>query len=161
MISDQMRHELWAELLDSRRVLYYYEALGNRRARMQTAIRTAVLFSITGAFTLLVATVPNWVGLCLAGLAALLTLVESQLNWGAQAAIAKAIQTACGELLREWESLWRSAHRPEVTDETVASRMQRLQRLDILVTSRAGALGVNHSDRLNQKVTKLVKEGTA
>lgn len=156
MISDDTRREVWGEKEDTRRVVLYYALLGTRRARQQIGIRTAVLFSISGGFSPLVAAVPSWVGLGLTTAAVLLTVVESQLGWGAQAALSRAISTACSLLLDEWQDLWRDANGDVVEEEQVVDRMKKLRRLDILVTSRASAHGVNHSESLNRKASAKV-----
>lgn len=153
MISDQTRRALWGEKEDARRVELYYEALGIRRARQQLAMRTLVLFSISGGFSSLVEAAPSWLGLAFTTTAVVLTLLESQLGWGSQATLSRAISTACTLLHEEWKDLWRVANEERATEARILDRMRNLRRLDILVTSRASAHGVNHSQALNRKVS--------
>ena len=156
MISDETRRRLWGEKEEAGRLQLYYEALGTRRSRQQIAIRTAVLFSISGGFSPLLDAVPPWVGLVLTSVAMLLTLVELQLGWGAQAAVSRAMGTACSLLLEEWKNMWGDAEAKRVTEEGLVERMEKQRRLDILVTGMASAHGLNHSEAVSRRVSSKV-----
>ena len=156
MIGDETRRKLWEEKQELRRLQLYYEAFGTRRARQQLAIRTAVLFGISGGFSPLLDRVPPWVGLAFTAVALLLTLIELQLGWGSQAAVSKVMSTACALALEEWKNMWQDAETNRVTEEDLLERIKEQRGRDILITGMASAHGVIHSKAVNKRVSSYV-----
>ena len=153
MVSDQLRNDIWQELLDSDRFVRYYEALANhyRRKHLTTLLFLAAgaASSVAAVFELLperdmVQIVANAV----VGVMALWVLFA---DYAKKAEVANSISTRCSGLDIEWRNLWTAVEEEEIEEAEAHSRHLALAKEMLDATQRSGDAGIVDNRRLNEK----------
>ena len=149
MASNRTREAIWQELLDSARLVRYYEALANRyRTRHQLT-----LFLLAGAATAgivsLLAQLPPAVQLVANAFIAVVAVWTFIAGYARKAAVLHTISSHLSMLHSSWEQLW--DHLDDTDDAEARQRREELSRETNEVTSRAGFADVSDDFRLNEQ----------
>ena len=152
MISDQLRNDIWQELLDSDRFVRYYEALANhdRRKHLMTLLFLAAgaASSVAAVFELVPEhDVVRIVANAVVGVMALWVFFA---DYAKKAEVANSISTRFSRLDIEWRSLW-TAVEEEIEKAEAHSRYLALAKERLDATQRSGDAGIVDSRRLNEK----------
>ena len=149
MVSDQTRNDIWQDLLDSDRLVRYYEALANHYRRKHSFTLLLLAAGAASPVAAVLNLFPDIVQLIANALVGLVAAWVFIADYAKRAAIAHTISLQCNHLDVEYKTLWTGV---EHLDEAEAR-----QRLSVLAhkmndtTQRSGDAGIVDNRRLNEK----------
>ena len=150
MVSDQIRNEVWQDLLDVTRLVRYYAALSDRYKRNYNIVRGLLLIAATSGIAAFLDALPPIAQLISGVGIALIIAWDFVSDYGRKAAVSHAIRLQCGELENEWRDLWRSVDDGTIeNEEALHSNRQLLQRITSL-TGNAGYADIREDHKLNE-----------
>ena len=160
MIAEQLRSEVWYELLDMERFVRYYGAMHDQYQRRYFALRFLLLASVTAGVVSAVALLPGMVQIALGALVAVLIVLDFVFNDAKKTAVLHAIQMQCDALLTEYRQLWLAIEGGDKSDAAVRDELRALQIRCNHITGWAGQtdIPVNHS--LNAKCVEDADTGS-
>lgn len=153
MVSDQLRNDIWQELLDSNRLVRYYEALANHYRRKHLAtllfLAAAAASSVAAVYELIPQRdVVQVVANAIVGVTAAWVLFA---DYAKKAEVANSISIRCSRLDFEWRNLWTAVEEGVADEAEARSRSAALAKEMIDATRRSGDAGIVDSRRLNEK----------
>ena len=149
MATDQTREAIWQELLDSARLVRYYEALANRyRTRHQLTLFLLAGGATAGIVSLL-ARFPPTIQLFANAFIAVVAVWTLIAGYARKAAVLHTISSHLSMLNSSWERLW--DHLDDTDDTEARQRRTELSGEMNEVTSRAGFADVSDDFRLNER----------
>ena len=153
MVSDQLRNDIWQELLDANRLVRYYEALANHYRRKHLATLLLLPVGAASSVAALYELIPQRevvqvVANAVVGIMAFWVLFA---DYAKKAEVANSISIRCSRLDFEWRSLWSAVEKEELDEAEAHSRSSALAKEMIDVTQRSGDAGIVDSRRLNVK----------
>lgn len=150
MVSDQIRNEVWQDLLDVTRLVRYYAALSDRYKRNYNIVRGLLLIAATSGIAAFLDALPPIAQLISGVGIALIVAWDFVSDYGRKAAVSHAIRLQCGELENEWRDLWRNVDDGTIAnEEALHSNRQLLQRITSL-TGNAGYADIREDHKLNE-----------
>lgn len=150
MVSDQIRNEVWQDLLDVTRLVRYYAALSDRYKRNYNIVRGLLLIAATSGIAAFLDALPPIAQLISGVGIALIITWDFVSDYGRKAAVSHAIRLQCDELENEWRDLWRSVDDGTIAnEEALHSNRQLLQRITSL-TGNAGYADIREDHKLNE-----------
>lgn len=150
MVSDQIRNEVWQDLLDVTRLVRYYAALSDRYKRNYNIVRGLLLIAATSGIAAFLDALPSIAQLISGAGIALIVAWDFVSDYGRKAAVSHAIRLQCGELENEWRDLWRSVDDGTIAnEEALHSNRQLLQRITSL-TGNVGYADIREDHKLNE-----------
>ena len=164
MVTPQTRNAVWQELLDTARLVRYYEALSDRYRHYHWAVRFVLLLSASSGIVALLDLLPDSVRqpvqLTAGGLIALTVVWDFVSDYARKAAVLHAISMECSIVEVELKALWGELeHR---SDDEVRQKNTQLARRMTDVTGWAGQADVREDSKLNQECAtsayKVIKE---
>ena len=152
MVTPQTRNAVWQELLDTARLVRYYEALSDRYRRYHWAVRFVLLLSASSGIVALLDLLPESmrqpVQLTAGGFIALTVVWDFVSDYARKAAVLHAISMECSLVEVELKALWGELeHR---SDDEVRRNNTQLARKMTEVTGWAGQADVREDSKLNQ-----------
>ena len=153
MVNEQIRHDVWRELLDAERLARYYEALAERHRRRHLAIRFSLLLAATGGLASSLEVLPQSAQLIAGLVITVLVALDFALNNARKAAVLNLIKIECRALGNEWKNLW--AGLEHSGDDEARQENGRLARRLAEVTGWAGQAEVGEDDALNAQCERV------
>ena len=151
MVSNQVRNEVWQNLLDIARLDRYYAALSDRYKRNHTIVRICLLAAATSGIAAFLDALPPIAQLISGGGIAVIIVWDMVSDYGRKAAILHAISLQCGDLENEWAELWIRVNEATITnEETILRNRQLIQRITA-VTGGAGYADIREDQKLNER----------
>ena len=150
MVSDEIRNEVWQDLLDVTRLVRYYAALSDRYKRNYNIVRVLLFAAATSGIAAFLDVLPPIAQLISGMGIALIIAWDFVSDYGRKAAILHAIRLQCSELESEWHALWRSVDDGTIAnEEALEGNRQLLQRITSL-TGNAGYADIREDQKLNE-----------
>ena len=153
MVSDQTRNDIWQELLDSDRLVRYYEALANRYQRLHSLTLLLLGVSAASSFAAILDLFPDVVQLFASALVGITAVWMFIADYAKKAAVAHVISFQCRRLDLDWKDLWAAV---ESIDEAEARRrLGDLSNQMNIATQRSSDAGIVDNRRLNEECEAL------
>lgn len=153
VVSDQTRNDIWQELLDSDRLVRYYEAVANHYRRRHAFTLLLLGFGAASSFAAVFDILPGTVqsiaepvANAFVGLVAVWVFIA---DYARKSAIAHTIGTQCNRLDIRWRELWADVERLE--EDAARARLVALANEMAEVTQRSGDAGIAGNRRLNKR----------
>ena len=153
MVSDQTRNDIWQELLDSDRLVRYYEAVANRYRRRHALTLLLLGFGAASSFAAVfdilpaaIQSIAEPVASAFVGLVAVWVCIT---DYARRSAVAHTIGTQCNRLDIRWRELWADVEQLE--EDAARARLVALANETAEATQRSGDAGIAGNRRLNEQ----------
>ena len=153
MVSDETRNDIWQELLDSDRLVRYYEAVANHYQRKHLLTLLLLGVGAAGSFAAILDLFPDVVQLVANALVGIVAVWMFTADYAKKAAIAHDIGFQCRRLDILWKKLWADVERIDESD--ARQRLGDLADQMNTTTQRSGGAGIVDNRRLNEKSEAL------
>ena len=160
MVSDQIRNEVWQNLLDVARLVRYYAALSDIYKRNYNIVRVLLFAVATSGVAAFLDVLPPIAQLISGGGIAVIIVWDVVSDYGKKAAILHAISLQCGELEDDCHELWRSVDNGAITNEDTILRIRQLERRMTSITGVAGYAYIREDQKLNEKCATIAYKVT-
>ena len=164
MVTQQTRNAVWQELLDTARLVRYYEALSDRYRHYHWVVRFVLLLAASSEIVALLSLLPEdvrqTVQLIAGGCIALTVAWDFVSDYARKAAVLHAISMECSIVEVELKALWDEIEHG--SDDEVRRKNTQLARRITDVTGWAGQADIGEDSKLNQECAaaayKVMKE---
>ena len=153
MVSDQTRNDVWQELLDSDRLVRYYEALANQYQRKHLLTLLLLGVGAASSFAAFLNLFPEVIQLVASALVGIVAVWMFIADYAKKAAVAHDIGFQCRRLDVQWKDLWAAVER--IDEEEARQRLSELSNQMNIATQRSGDAGLVDNRRLNEKSEAL------
>ena len=153
MASDQTRNDVWQELLDSDRLVRYYEALADHYQRKHLFTLLLLGVGAASAFAAFLDLFPGVVQLVASVLIGIVAVWMFIADYAKKAAIAHDIGFQCRRLDVQWRDLWADVER--IDEAEARQRLGDLSNQMNIATQRSGDAGIVDNRQLNEKSEAL------
>ena len=148
MASDQTRNDVWQELLDSDRLVRYYEALADHYQRKHLFTLLLLGVGAASSFVAFLDLFPGVVQLVASVLIGIVAVWMFIADYAKKAAIAHDIGFQCRRLDVQWRDLWADVER--IDEAEARQRLIDLSNQMNIATQRSGDAGIVDNRRLNE-----------
>lgn len=149
MPTEHTRNEIWQDLLDTARLIRYYDALADQYRYKQMVLRFVLLTAATSSMATLFDLLPSILTLGANGVIAAGVMWDFMQDYSTKTAVLHAISSDCRGLEVEWQTLWNE--QAYLEDREVLHRITQLSHQLNVITGRAGAIGVRENAALNEQ----------
>ena len=158
MVTEQTRNSVWREFTDQERLVRYYEALSEKYLKWHFWTRFVLSLAAIGGIGALLTKLPDIVQQ-IAGVLVILVIVWDLVQAPARkAAILHTISIECSRAQIEFKELWAEIDtNAEASEDEIRSKLSRLERRVLEVTSWAGHAGVQAHPKLNEQAERTGK----
>ena len=160
MVSQETRNDVWQEILDSARMIRYYEALAARYHRKHVWTMCVLIGSGASAFVAFLDVLPEVIQLIATATIGVLAAWVLLTGYEKKAAIAHSISHRCRQLDVDLRELW--ANLRELDDAEARKKLNVVAKEINNETSRSVDAGITENRKLNETITetayKTVKE---
>lgn len=153
MVSDQTRNDVWQELLDSDRLVRYYEALADHYQRKHLFTLRLLGVGAASSFAAFLDLFPGVVQLVASVLIGIVAVWMFIADYAKKAAVAHDIGFQCRRLDVQWKDLWADVER--IDEAEARQRLIDLSNQMNIATQRSGDAGIVDNRRLNEKSEAL------
>lgn len=153
MVSEQTRSDIWQELLDSDRLVRYYEALANHYQRKHSCTLLLLGVGAASSFAAILDLFPNFVQLGASALVGIVAVWMFIADYAKKAAVAHDISFQCRRLDVQWKDLWAAVER--IDEPEARQRLGDLANQMNSATQKSGDAGIVDNRRLNEKSEAL------
>lgn len=153
MVSDQTRNDIWQELLDSDRLVRYYEALANHYQRKHSLTLLLLGMGAASSFAAILDLFPDVVQLIASALVGIVAVWMFIADYAKKAAVAHDIGFQCRRLDVGWKELWAAVER--IDEAEARRRLGDLSNQMNIATRRSSDAGIVDNRRLNKKSKAL------
>ena len=153
MVSDQTRNDIWQELLDSDRLVRYYEALANHYQRKHSLTLLLLGMGAASSFAAILDLFPDIVQLIASALVGIVAVWMFIADYAKKAAVAHDIGFQCRRLDVGWKELWAAVER--IDEAEARRRLGDLSNQINIATRRSSDAGIVDNRRLNEKSEAL------
>lgn len=153
MVSDQTRNDVWQELLDSDRLVRYYEALADHYQRKHLFTLLLLGVGAASSFAAFLDLFPGVVQLVASVLIGIVAVWMFIADYAKKAAIAHDIGFQCRRLDVQWRDLWADVER--IDEAEARQRLIDLSNQMNIATQRSDDAGIVDNRRLNEKSEAL------
>lgn len=153
MVSDQTRNDIWQELLDSDRLVRYYEALANHYQRKHSLTLLLLGMGAASSFAAILDLFPDVVQLIASALVGIVAVWMFIADYAKKAAVAHDIGFQCRRLDVGWKELWAAVER--IDEAEARRRLGDLSNQINIATRRSSDAGIVDNRRLNKKSEAL------
>lgn len=153
MVSDQTRNDIWQELLDSDRLVRYYEALANHYQRKHSLTLLLLGMGAASSFAAILDLFLDIVQLIASALVGIVAVWMFIADYAKKAAVAHDIGFQCRRLDVDWKELWAAVER--IDEAEARRRLGDLSNQINIATRRSSDAGIVDNRRLNKKSKAL------
>ena len=157
-VAEQIRNDVWGDLLNAARLVRYYESLADRHRRWHQRIRFVLFLAAASGVAALLDVLPEPLELVAGASIAVIVALDFMLDYGKKSAVLHAISIECSILENEWAELWTSVNIDGIDDAKAISEGRRLSRRLLEVTARAGLVDVRDDPKLNERSMRDANE---
>ena len=147
--TDATRNAVWQEMLDTARLVRYYDRRASTLQRWHFGVRLVLLASASAGIAALIEALPAQVRIyCVAAIAGLVA-IDFLADFATKAALLSFIRAECNETSVELDALWGELQSDSINDDEARRRLKDLKHRVTRATNRVEQLPTN--ERLNVK----------
>ena len=167
MVTSHTRTNVWDGLLDSQRLLRYYEKLADRYRQKERVVRILlyICFVFGALITLLVLTVssvPQFLAVIpFAGGYILVYWGFVLEGYPKKVLILGQVSRGCYQLDEEWQELWYQVNSDGADEKAIRERIRELSRRALEITEMPGEFGITTDEALNEESTEAADKVVA
>ena len=163
IVSDQIRHAAWENLLDAEKNFRYFGLLADRYSNWSKLIRFALLGSVLLEATILIPNAPVPIptyftivmGIVIVGLVAW----DAISDYGKTAAELKSVHSDTITLKSEWAELWRDIETYSIYEDEARRRLRELENMERFIFGKVDVpLNESFNDSCEEEAFRMVQE---
>ncbi len=149
MASENIRAEVWGDMLDADRITRYYQALADRHHRNTLLVRLILAGSAMAGVVSFLAALPAYAQVTFGLVIAVAVVLDLVVDFQRKAAVLHTITVDMRHNAVEWQDLW--GRIDGMNDNEARDRINALSHRMNTITARTGDIGVGEDPRLNQR----------
>ena len=143
------RNAVWQEMLDTARLVRYYERMASRQHRQHLGVRLVLLASATAGVAAITNALPQGIQVASGAVVAILVAWDFLADHANKSAVLDSIKCECSDVQDELAVLWGDVQADSIHDDDARRKLAELARRLTRATSRAGSARVSENERLN------------
>ena len=143
-VTDSTRNAVWQEMLDTARLVRYYDVMASRQQRRYHSIRLVLLASATTGIAAAMEVLPELFRVGSGAAVGVLVAWDFLADYANKAATLGSVRRDCNEVEVELAALWGEIQAGSIDEADARRRLTR-------ATDRAGSAHIPTNDRLNAK----------
>ena len=147
--TDATRNAVWQEMLDTARLVRYYERMFSRQHRRHLAVRLVLLASATAGVAAATNALPEAIQVASGAGVAILVAWDFLVDYANKAAVLGSIRRECSAVEVELAALWGEIQADSIDDDEARRRLAELARRVSRATNLAGSAHISTNERLN------------
>ena len=149
--TDATRNAVWQEMLDTARLVRYYERMASRQHRQHLAVRLVLLASATAGVAAATNALPEVIQVASGAVVAILVAWDFLADYANKAAVLGSIRRECSAVEVELAALWGEIQADSIDDDEARRTLAELARRVSRATNLAGSAHISTNERLNAK----------
>ena len=150
-VTDSTRNAIWQEMLDTARLVRYYDVMASRQQRRYHSIRLVLLASATTGIAAAMEVLPELFRVGSGAAVGVLVAWDFLADYANKAATLGSVRRDCNEVEVELAALWGEIQADSIDDADARRRLTDLGRRITRATDRAGSAHIPTNDRLNTR----------
>ena len=159
--TDATRNAVWQEMLDTARLVRYYERMASRQYRQHLAVRLVLLASATAGVAAATNALPKIIQVGSAAVVAILVAWDFLADYANKAAVLGSIRRECSEMEVELAALWGEIQADSIDDDDARRTLAELARRVTRATDCAGSAHVPTDEQLNVRCEEAAYKAMA
>ena len=160
-VTDATRNAVWQEMLDTARLVRYYERMASRQHRQHLGVRLVLLASATAGVAAATNALPEAVQVASGAVVAILVAWDFLADYANKAAVLGSIRRECGEVEVELAALWGEIQADSIDDDDARRTLAELARRVTRATDCAGSAHVPTDEQLNVRCEEAAYKAMA
>lgn len=160
-VADSTRNAVWQEMLDTARLVRYYDRLASRHQRRHFATRLVLLTSAIAGVAALMDLLPAALGILAGAAIGLLMAVDFLADFANKAAVLNFIGRECNAVDDDLAALWGDIQSDAIDDADARRTLAELRRRIARATDSAGNAHIATDERLNVRCEKAAYKAMA
>ena len=164
-VTDATRNAVWQEMLDTARLVRYYERMASRQHRQHLGVRPrqhrCSSASATAGVAAATNALPEAVQVASGAVVAILVAWDFLADYANKAAVLGSIRRECGEVEVELAALWGEIQADSIDDDDARRTLAELARRVTRATDCAGSAHVPTDEQLNVRCEEAAYKAMA
>ena len=151
MVTESTRNLVWQELLNSARLVRYYETLSDRFILKKQVLDFLLLISAVASVVTTLSILPLWSQALSGGAIAILVVYGFVSNYSKKAAVLHAISMECSYLYSQLELLWVGVQENTLSEQEALRHYRQIDERLTSVTGWAAHTDIKEDTKLNEQ----------
>ena len=147
--TDAIRNAVWQEMLDTARLVRYYERMTGRQHRQHLGVRLVLLASASAGVAAVTDALPEAIQVASGAVVAILVAWDFLADYANKAAVLGSTRRECSEVEVELAALWGEIQADSIDDDAARRTLAELPRRVTRATDHAGSAHIPTDDRPN------------
>ena len=155
LVTDATRNAVWQEMLDTARLVRYYDRMTSSRQRCHYGVRLVLLASASAGILALIEALPEQVRIYCVAAIGVLVVIDLLSDFANKAAVLSFIRSECNEAGDELDALWGELQSDSINDDEARRRLKDLKHRMTRATNRVEHHNIPTNERLNAKCEEV------